>query len=197
MIDVHTYFHFSLADDENWTWNGDEMNCPSYFNWADGEPNLNPYPDTNYAQLQQDYGSGSDEPVGTWLVPGDQIDNYYFFCQSPKVPKSQVSTTNFQTTTPSQQDMTCMDGYEDLVLGSEKCYYVSYYDDMLSRDDATSACDAMMNWDYDVDYNSQNTELVSINSDDENDQLFSEMYAQGILSAWIGLSWNGKYTTQI
>ena len=50
---------------------------------------MNPSPDTNNAQLQQDYSTGGDEPIGTWLIPGDQIDSYTFICQSPKVPKSE------------------------------------------------------------------------------------------------------------
>ena len=62
---------------------------------------MNPSPDTNNAQLQQDYSTGGDEPIGTWLIPGDQIDSYTFICQSPKVPKSEISSTTpgWDTTT--------------------------------------------------------------------------------------------------
>ena len=56
----------------------------------------------------------------------------------------------------------------------------------------TNACSDMTNWDYDVDYNSQNTNLISISSEDENDQLYEQLNDLGIESAWIGLSWTGK-----
>ena len=49
-----------------------------------------------------------------------------------------------------------------------------------------------MSYAYSVDYNTDNTKLVTITSDDENDQLFQQMYNQNIQGAWIGLSWNGK-----
>ena len=184
----------------NWTWNDDPTNIPSYFNWAEGEPNLNPDTATNYVQLQQDYNSGED-PIGTWFVPEDQDDVNYYICQSPKIPISQKTCTTPQTTftttdsssTVPPEDMLCMEGYVDIVSDSGKCYYISsVYDDTLSWDDATQACNDMMNWGYNVDYNSRNTQLVSINSDDENDQLYYQLNDLSIQYAWIGLSWNGK-----
>ena len=86
-----------------------------------------------------------------------------------------------------------MDGYEDLVFNSGKCYYISSNDgDMLSWEDARDACSDRMNWDYNVNYNNENTMLVSINSDEENDELFNQLYESGAASSWIGLSWNCK-----
>ena len=175
------------TDDGDWTWNGDESDPLTYLNWAEGEPNLNPFPDTNYAQLQQDYSEGGDEPIGTWFVPGDQIDIYYFICQSPKVPQTSPTTT-------PPDELVCMPGYEDIVLGSDKCYFLTEDDDVNTWDDAMEYCDSMMNYNYDVDYTSDNTKLATINSDDENDQLFEQMYSSDIQSAWIGLSWSGKHT---
>ena len=170
---------------------------------------MNPDADTNYVQLQQDSDGGM---LGFWFVPSDQEDVSNYICQSPKIPISQKTTTPstppfdttttttwspFDTSTTTQPDeMTCMDGYEDLVVSTGKCYYISspYEYDMLSRDDATAACDGMMDWDYDVDYNSENTKLVSINSDDENDELYSLLIGLDIDSAWIGLSGDGMDT---
>jgi len=87
--------------------------------------------------------------------------------------------------------MTCMDGYADLVPSSGKCYYLSMYDeDMKTWEDAKDACSDRMNWNYNVDYNNENTMLVSINSQEENDDLWNTLFTWGADSAWIGLSWN-------
>ena len=181
--------HHLPTDDGTWVWNDDDTYDPTYFKWADGEPNLNPYPDTNYAQLQQDYEEGED-PIGTWFVPGDQIDNYYFICQSPKVPQTSTTTTMSSTTT--NEEMVCMAGYEDMVAGSDKCYILQMDENVNTWDDASGFCDTMMNPNYNVDYNLENTKLASIDSDDENDQLFQQLYTMGIQSAWIGLSYSGE-----
>ena len=175
-----------IIDEGDWTWNGDDYNTPDYLAWAEGEPNLNPYPDTNYAQIQQDWSDGGDEPTGTWFIPGDQIDTYYFICQSPKVPYSPP------TPTPSDE-MVCMPGYQDMVLGSDKCYFLTEDEDVNTWDEAMDYCDSKMSYDYSVDYNTDNTKLATIGSDDENEQLFQQIYDNDIQSAWIGLSWNGKH----
>ena len=276
---VEIFLILTFIDNINdWTWNNDSSDIASYTNWAEGDPNMNPYPDTNNVQLQQDYTTGSDDPIGTWFVPGDQIDSYSFICQSPKVPQSEVSTTTpgwdstttepwwdtttttepwwdttttepwwdtttttpvwdttttepwwdtttttepwwdtttttdrwDTTTTPPWWDttttdreqstttpwgsMTCMEGYDDIVSSSGKCYYMSVYDeDMKTWEDAKDACSDRTNWNYDISYNNQNTLLVSINSAEENDELFSELDTYGADSSWIGLSWNGTY----
>ena len=83
-----------------------------------------------------------------------------------------------------------MEGFDDLISTSGTCYYIS--DDLMTWDDATQACIDMTNYDYDVDYNSQNTKLISIDSDDENDQINEKLGSLGIESAWIGLNWDGK-----
>ena len=176
-----------VIDDGVWTWNGDESNTPDYLNWAEGQPDLNPYPDTNYAQMQQDWSDGGDEPTGTWFIPGDQIDTYYFICQSPKVPPSSISTT------PSDE-MVCMPGYQDMVDGSNKCFLLKEDDNVNTWDEAMEYCDSQMGWDYSVDYNTENTKLATISSDDENNQLFQQLFNSDTQSAWIGLSWNGKHT---
>ena len=310
---------------------------------------MNPYPDTNNAQLQQDYSTGGDEPIGTWLIPGDQIDSYTFICQSPKVPKSEISSTTpgwdtttsdpwwdptttspwwdptttnpwwdptttepwwdptttphwwdpttsepwwdtttsppwwdptttppwwdptttepwwdtttsppwwdptttppwwdptttepwwetttsppwwdptttqpwwdptttepwwdtttsppwwdptttqpwWDPTTTAEGSVTCMDGYADLVPTSGKCYYLSMYDeDMKTWEDAKDACSNRTNWNYQVNYNNENTLLVAIDSQEENDDLWNTLNEWGADSAWIGLSWNCKY----
>ena len=51
----------------------------------------------------------------------------------------------------------------------------------------------MTNWGYSVDYNSLNTNLISITSDDENNQLYEQLSDLGIDSVWIGLEWSGKF----
>ena len=131
-----------------------------------------------------------------------QIDVNYYICQSPKIPISDkttpdpdfsTTTTTEEFTTPIQGDMVCMDGFEDWIASSEKCFYISYYnDDLLSWDDASNACMEMTNWDCDVDYNSLNTNLISIDSDSENNELYEQLSDLGIDSAWIGLGWSGK-----
>ena len=152
--------------------------------------------------LKQDDNSGGDNPTGTWIVPDSQNDENYYICQSPKVPISDkttpfpdATTTEGSFTTSSEyDDMICMDGFEDWIPSSGKCYFNSYNnDDQLSWDDASEACIAMTNWDYSVDYNSLNTNLISITSDDENDQLYEQLSDLGVDSVWIGLEWSGKY----
>ena len=182
-----------FTEDGNWTWNDDPTNPPSYFSWAEGEPNINPDADTNYVQIQQDYASYT----ATWFVPEDQTDTNYYICQSPKIPNSQITrnsttvSTTAETSTPSHA-LTCMPGYNDIVPSSGKCYYISIDKNVTTWDDAFSQCNDMMKWDYNVDYTLENTQLVSINSEDENDQLFQQLYDMNIQSVWIGLSWNGK-----
>ena len=145
------------------------------------------------------YDSGDEQPMGKWYVPEDQFEANYFVCQSPKVPTSSSTTQPpFQTsTTPSDEGLVCMDGYEDIVFGSGKCYLITMSDNVTTWDGAVDYCDSMMNWDYDVDYNSQNTQLATINSDDENDQLFNELFSFDVQSAWIGLGYSGKLSFQV
>ena len=110
-----------------------------------------------------------------------------------------TTTTNGESTTSIQDDMECMDGFEDWIPGSEKCYYISYNDDdLLSWDDASNACMEMTNWNYNVEYNSLNTQLISINSDTENNELYEQLNDLSVDSVWIGLGWSGKklYTFQ-
>ena len=85
-----------------------------------------------------------------------------------------------------------MEGFDDIIPTSDKCYYISSYDDYQTWDDALSICNEMIDWSYDIDYNSQNTQLVSINSNSENNQIYDQLAALQIASVWIGLSWNGK-----
>ena len=76
----------------DWTWNDDPTSPADYFNWAEGEPNLNPDVDINVVQLQQVYNGDPDEPVGKWFVSdAASVSNY--ICQSPKIPKSLLTTS--------------------------------------------------------------------------------------------------------
>ena len=127
----------------------------------------------------------AEEPVGKWYVPDDQLDADYFICQSPKVPDTPI-------TTPSDE-MVCMPGYQDMVQGSNKCYILSQNEDVNTWDEAMTYCDSQMSYGYSVDYNTDNTKLVTIESDDENNQLFQQLYDSDVQAAWIGLSWNGKF----
>ena len=176
---------------QDWTWNDDNDSHPTYFNWAENEPNINP-DNINYVQLMQGYDNGMDYPTGKWFVPQDQTDPSYYVCQAPKVPKTSSSTTNNpQTSTPSSE-LSCMPGYQDLVQDSGKCYHFSRSENIRTRQEAVAVCDRIMDFNYDVEYNPENTQLVSIGSDDENDMIFNQMYyTLNIQSAWIGLSWNG------
>ena len=166
----------------------------------------------NYVKLEQ-FTNHNEKIVGKWVVPDDQTEGNYI-CQSPKVSQSVISTTTTPwwdtttttpwwdtttttpwwdtTTTPSDDDLVCMEGFEDIVTNTGKCYYISSADNLMTWDDAQEACTGMINWDYDVEYTSQNTQLVVLNSDDENDQLFDTLYDMDIDSVWIGLSWTGK-----
>ena len=174
---------------DSWTWNQDITYTPSYFNWADGEPNVNPDRDTNYAQVQAD----GDMSTATWFVPDAQTDANYYICQSPKVPRSQITTTSPYDTTPTDPVAgSCMKGYNDLISSSSKCYLFNTVDNPVSWRDASTLCNKNMNWNYDVDYNSVNTQLVSIDSEEENNFLYEYMTSTNIQSAWIGLSWSCK-----
>ena len=51
------------------------------------------------------------------------------------------------TTTPADDDMVCMEGFDDLVTGTGKCYYISKVDELQNWEDAEDACDAMINYD--------------------------------------------------
>ena len=183
--------NYYLTEFSDWTWNEDAEFPPSYFNWGEGEPNLVWGAEKGFAKLMTDFDSGDEEPSGKWFVPEDQFDADYFICQSPKVPTSSTTPTPPQTSTPDQE-LVCMDGYEDMVPNSGKCYLLDMADNVTTWDDATDYCNQMMNWDYAVDYNLQNTQLVSISSDYENDQLFSQLYEFEIQSAWIGLGLTGE-----
>ena len=90
-----------------------------------------------------------------------------------------------------EDDLGCIEGFDDIIPTSDKCYYISSYDDYQTWDDALTICNEMIDWSYDIDYNSQNTQLVSINSNSENNQLYDQLNALQIGSVWIGLSWNG------
>ena len=175
---------------DGWTWNQDSTYTPSYFSWADGEPNVNPDGDTNYVQVQTD----DDMQTATWLVPDDQSDANYYVCQSPKVPRSQITTTSNYDPTPTSPPVvgSCMSGYNDLVPSSAKCYLFNTVESPVSWKDASSLCNNMMNWNYDIDYSSMNTQLVSIDSQEENNLLYDYMTSSNIQSAWIGLSWSCK-----
>jgi hypothetical protein len=174
---------------DGWTWNQDSTYTPSYFSWADGEPNVNPDADTNYVQAQSD----EDMLTATWLVPDDQTNLNYYVCQSPKIPQSQKTSTSPYDTTPIPIVVgSCMNGYDDLVPSSSKCYLFNTVESPVSWKDASSLCNNMMNWNYEVDYTSMNTQLVSIDSQEENNDLYDYMTSANIQSAWIGLSWSCK-----
>lgn len=89
-----------------------------------------------------------------------------------------------------QEDFGCMNGFQDFIPNSEKCYYIS--NDTLRWENAPKTCNDMINMTYDVDYNSQNTKLISIFSDEENDKLNDELKKRKIANAWIGLIWSRK-----
>ena len=215
MFPILISFYRNIEDD-SWTWNDDPTKPPKYFNWAEGEPNVNPDADSNYVLLKEDYNSGGDDPMGTWVVPDMQNDVNYYICQSPKIPFSDKTTPDPDfttttepwwdtttttepwwdtTTTPSDDDMVCMEGFDDLVPGTGKCYHISTEDELQNWEDAEDACDAMINYGYNVEYTAQNTKLVVLNSDDENDNLFNILVDMAIDSVWIGLSGPGKYTS--
>ena len=134
--------------------------------------------------------------TATWFVPDDQSGLNYYVCQSPKVSRSQVSTPSPYDTTPiPPTDGNCMQGYDDVIPSSSKCYLMKTIDRPISWNDASSLCEKTMNWNYDVDYSAINTQLVSIDSDEENDLLFDYMTSYNIPSAWIGLTWTCKLIT--
>ena len=89
-----------------------------------------------------------------------------------------------------KEDLSCMAGYSDVVPGSDKCYYISDFDDYKSWNDAYNACEAMIECDnYDIDCKSDNSGLVSINSNQENNELYDQLSSAGMNAAWIGLSY--------
>ena len=136
---------------------------------------------------------------GKWVVPksSDQLTSNYI-CQSPKIPSSfsTLTPTPTPTSIPRNQYV-CMESYIDIVPSSSKCYAIMTTKSEVSWDDAMKVCNDMLNWEYDVDYNSFNTQLLSIESETENDELFDQMTFLNISSAWIGLSWTGKLSTII
>ena len=99
---------------------------------------------------------------------------------------------NPDTKPKSIDDLSCMPGFDDIIPTSDKCYFISSVDDYQTWDDALAICDDMIDYSLDVGYTSQNTQLVSINSNAENNQLFDELTSLQMESAWIGLSWSGK-----
>ena len=72
-----------------------------------------------------------------------------------------------------------------------------YDEDMKTWEDAKDACSNRTNWNYNVDYNNENTMLVAIDSQEENDDLWNMLSEWGGDSAWIGLSWNCKYKVNV
>ena len=91
--------------------------------------------------------------------------------------------------------LSCPPGYTDMIPSSEKCYFISDFDDYKSWPDAYNACENMMNCNgYEVECNSDNSGLVSIGSNQENNELFDQLSELGIQAAWIGLSY-GKLQT--
>ena len=130
--------------------------------------------------------------TAAWTVPDDQTNANYYVCQSPKVPRSQITTTSpYDTTSKQPIEGSCMEGYNDFVPSSSKCYTIKTVENPVSWNDASSLCNEMMNWNYKLDYTSMNTQLASINSDYENEQIFASMTTAKVQSAWIGLSWTG------
>ena len=190
-LTIKKYFPTEFSD---WTWNEDANNQPSYFNWAEGEPNQDSLGDQGFAKLMADWDDDAEQPDGKWFVPEDQFDADYFICQSPKIPSFLTTPNPPPDTSTPEQGLVCMDGYEDLVSGSGKCYLVDMVWNVTTWDDATDYCNSVMNSNYNVDYNLENTQLVSIASDYENNQLIDYLVEMEIDSAWIGLGLNGKYT---
>ena len=148
--------------------------------------------DQSFAKLMADWDDDAEEPDGRWYVPEDQFDADYFICQSPKVPNSFTTPNPPPETSTPNQGLVCMDGYEDIVSGSGKCYLVDMVWNVTTWDDATDYCNSVMNLNYNVDYNLENTQLVSIGSEYENDQLVDYLMEMEIDAAWIGLGLNGK-----
>ena len=180
---------FMIYTESGWTWNQDSTYTPSYTSWADGEPNVNPDRDTNYVQASAD----DEMNTATWMVPDDQTNANYYICQSPKVPRSQITTPDpFDPTTVAPSVGSCMEGYDDVVPSSSKCYMLKTVESPVTWEEASSLCNDMMNWNYKVDYTSSNTQLVTIDSDEQNSLLSDYLSNANIQSAWIGLSWSCK-----
>ena len=109
------------------------------------------------------------------------------------MPTSLTTPNPFPETSTPNQDLVCMEGYEDLAPNSGKCYLVDMGWNVTTWDDATEYCNQKMNWNYNnIDYNLENTQLVSIGSDYENSQLLEYILENEIDAAWIGLGLNGK-----
>ena len=97
----------------------------------------------------------------------------------------------YETTTSSSSELVCMEGYEDVYPTYDKCYYFSTSDDLKSWEDAYQACDDMMNWEANVEYDSLNCHLLSIDSADQHTAITNRLKNSDLQSAWIGLSYTG------
>ena len=111
---MNSYIFNHILVDGGWSWNDDPTNPPGYFNWAEGEPNVNPDAPSNYVLLKQDDNSGGENPTGTWIVPDSQDDENYYICQSPKVPVSD-KTTPFPDATTTEGPLTTSSEYDDMI----------------------------------------------------------------------------------
>ena len=103
-MNSHIFNHILV--DGGWSWNDDPTNPPGYFNWAEGEPNVNPDAPSNYVLLKQDDNSGGENPTGTWIVPDSQDDENYYICQSPMCTLHMISCV--QIWQVSQKLQPCM-----------------------------------------------------------------------------------------
>jgi len=177
------------SGDNGWTWNQDSTYTPTYTSWADGEPNVNPDRDTNYVQASTD----AEMMTATWMVPDDQTSTNYYVCQSPKIPRNQLTTPSpYNPPTAPPSVGSCMQGYEDVVPSSSKCYMLKTVDSPVTWKKASSICNEMMDWNYEVDYSSSNTQLLSIDSEEQNSLMYDYMTNANVQSAWIGLSWTSN-----
>ena len=71
-----------------------------------------------------------------------------------------------------KEGLSCPPGYTDIIPSSEKCYFISDFDDYMSWTDSFNACENMINCNgYEVECNSDNSGLVSIDSNQENNEL--------------------------
>ena len=94
-----------------------------------------------------------------------------------------------------KEGLSCPTGYTDIIPSSDKCYFISNFDDYKTWTDAYNACESMINCDgYEVECDSDNSGLVSIGSNQENNELFDQLSSLDIQAAWIGLSY-GKLQT--
>ena len=89
-----------------------------------------------------------------------------------------------------KEGLSCPNGYTDMIPSSDKCYFISDFDDYKSWTDAYNACENMINCNgYEVECDSDNSGLVSIGSNQENNELFDQLSSSNIQAAWIGLSY--------